>query len=250
MSSNESNDGSDKRRHERSGVTLVVEYEGADDFLGDYTENLSSGGTFVSTSRQLELDTKVRLVLSFPGLVRPITIEAVVRWSRGGEDPGVGVEFMPGPAKDALAALVDRIKTRDPNTVARVIRILLVEDNDHVSSLIQDGLRSSARRSFGANVSFLFVTADNGHTALEHLRSERFDAMITDVFLPGVDGPKVIGVARGELGLKDLPIIAVSAGGDDARHLSLAAGANIFLEKPMRLRQVIDTIRTLVNLST
>ena len=73
-----------------------------------------------------------------------------------------------------------------------------------------------------------------------------FDALIIDVYLPVVDGPKVILTARSELGLVDLPIIAVSAGGDQARDAALAAGANIFLEKPMRLRRVIETMQRLL----
>ncbi|MCX5746839.1 MAG: response regulator, partial [Proteobacteria bacterium] len=72
------------------------------------------------------------------------------------------------------------------------------------------------------------------------------DALIIDVYLPVMDGPTVIAAARTELGLVDLPIIAVSAGGDSARKSALAAGANIFLDKPMRLRQVIDTIQRLL----
>ena len=64
---------------------------------------------------------------------------------------------------------------------------------------------------------------------------------------PVLDGPKVIHQARHELGLTDLPIIAVSAGGDSARRSALEAGANIFLDKPMRLRQVIDTIQRLLH---
>ena len=71
-----------------------------------------------------------------------------------------------------------------------------------------------------------------------------------DVYLPVLDGPHVITLARQELGLTDLPIIAVSAGGDSARASALAAGANIFLDKPMRLRQVIETMRHLVKIGT
>ena len=44
---NSEGDGENKRRHERKPVTLVVEYEGADDLVADFTENLSSGGTYV-----------------------------------------------------------------------------------------------------------------------------------------------------------------------------------------------------------
>ena len=76
--------------------------------------------------------------------------------------------------------------------------------------------------------------------------AKAFDALIVDVYMPVIDGARVIQTARGELGLADLPIIAVSAGGDTARKSALDAGANIFLDKPMRLRQVIDTIQKLL----
>jgi uncharacterized protein (TIGR02266 family) len=238
----------EKRRADREAITLFVEYEGADDLLGDYTENLSSGGTFVATSRQLPLETNVQLVLSFPGLLEPISIEGTVRHHRSeGDVQGAGIEFTPGPARDALAAVIDKIRARDPKTVSRLFRVLVVEDNRHVAALIQDGLRGSTRRDFGTSgVSFVFRSAEDGRQAIEILRRETFDALIIDVYLPVLDGPKVILQARTELGLVDLPIIAVSAGGDSARRSALAAGANIFLDKPMRLRQVIDTIQRLL----
>jgi uncharacterized protein (TIGR02266 family) len=240
--------GEDKRKSDRAPITLLVEYEGADDFVGDYTENLSSGGTFVSTSRALDPETVVRLVLSFPGLLEPIALEGVVRGSRGDDDPGVGVEFKDGPGRDKLATIVERIRVRDPRTLSRVVKVLVVEDNPHVAELIRDGLRGSSKRSFGEELAFSFSTAENGRDALELLRSQTFDAVIIDVYLPVLDGPQVINLARSDLGLRDLPIIAVSAGGDSARAASLAAGANIFLDKPMRLRQVIETMRHLVKL--
>jgi CheY-like chemotaxis protein len=95
-------------------------------------------------------------------------------------------------------------------------------------------------------VSFVVRQAEDGRQAIEILRKETFDALIVDVYLPVIDGAKVIATARGELGLLSLPIIAVSAGGDTARRSALDAGANIFLDKPMRLRQVIDTIQKLM----
>lgn len=237
----------EKRRADREAITLFVEYEGAEDLIGDYTENLSSGGTFVATSRQLPIETVVQLVLSFPGLLEPIAIEGVVRHHRVEDDvQGAGIEFAPGPARDQLAAIVDRIRAKDPKTVSRVFRVLVVEDNHHVAALIQDGLRGSSQRSFDGNVQFVFKSAEDGRQAIELLRRETFDALIIDVYLPVLDGPKVISSARQELGLTDLPIIAVSAGGDAARRSALGAGANIFLDKPMRLRQVIDTIQRLL----
>jgi uncharacterized protein (TIGR02266 family) len=243
-------DAEEKRQEPREAVTLFVEYEGADDLVGDFTENLSSGGTFVSTNRQLPLDTRVQLVLSFPGLLEPIAIEGIVRWTRAdgqeGGDAGAGIEFAPGPGRDALEAIVDRIRNRDPKTVSRLFRVLVVEDNRHVAQLIEEGLRGSTRRDFGGGVSFVFRNAEDGRAAVEILRRETFDALIVDVYLPILDGPKVIAQARTELGLTAIPIIAISAGGDAARRSALDAGANIFLDKPMRLRQVIDTIQKLL----
>lgn len=248
--SDPSDEGADKRRHERRGVLLRVDYDGVDDLLGDFTENLSSGGTFVVTSRQMEIGSPVRLVLSFPGLLQPIHVDGVVRWSRGGvEDtdlePGIGIEFTDAATRDHLAGLVERIRRGDPGLVQRVVRVLLVEDNPHVAELIREGLKGSSRRDTG-NLSFEFREAPNGKEALALLRSEPFDAIIVDIYLPIIDGVQVITAVRQELAQPDLPIIAVSAGGEAARTAALAAGANIFLDKPMRLRQVIDTMRGLM----
>lgn len=239
-------EGEEKRRAIREPVTLFVEYEGADDLIGDYTENLSSGGTFVSTNRELPVGTRVQLVLGFPGLLEPIAVEGTVKWTRDEEPAGAGIEFAPGPARDQLAHVIERIRTREPGTVARVLRVLVVEDNRHVAQLIQDGLTGSTRRDFHSTVSFVFRRAEDGRQAIEILRKEAFDALIIDIYLPVVDGTKVIATARTELGLEQLPIIAVSAGGEAARASALAAGANIFLDKPMRLRQVIETMQRLL----
>ena len=235
---------SDKRRHHRAGVTLLVEYEGAEEFLVDYTDNRSTGGTFVATARELPVGSAVRLALSFPGLVESITIDGVVRWGRAGDEPGVGIEFLATEGQRRLATLSERIRARDPRVVARVVRVLVVEDNPHVAAFIGEGLAGSSRRS--ADVSFAVRTATNGKDALALLEQERFDALIIDVYLPVIDGAHVIEQLRQRLGLRDLPVIAVSAGGEAARTAALAAGANIFIDKPMRLRQVIDTMRTLL----
>ncbi|HEY5951287.1 MAG TPA: TIGR02266 family protein [Kofleriaceae bacterium] len=234
----------EQRKHQRSPLRLIVEYEDADDFIGDYTENLSAGGTFIHTTRVLERDTTVQLVLSFPGLLQPVEIAGVVRWSRGGNQPGVGIEFLPGPDREKLAALVGRIEDRDPRAVARVVRVLVAEDNPHMSELICSGLGASSKRMFGDALTFYFATAEDGGQALALLQTSTFDVAIIDVYLPVVDGAKVIGRVRSDLGLVDLPIIAIAAA--DARGSAMRAGANLFLSKPMRLRDMLESMRQLV----
>ncbi len=236
----------EQRKHVRVPVRLIVEYDDADDFIGDYTENLSAGGTFIHTTRVLDRDTTVHLVLSFPGLLQSITLEGVVRWSRGGNQPGIGLEFLPTLDYAKLDALVQLIEARDPRAVARVIRVLVAEDNPHIADLICTGLGASAKRAFGNALQFLFATVENGATAIELLRSSPFDVAIIDLSLPVLDGVRVIDQARTSLGLIDLPIIAISAEADTARSSALSAGANLHLTKPMRLREVLDSMRQLV----
>ena len=235
----------DLRGEHREEITLFVEYEGAEDILGDYTENLSAGGTFVATSREIAIGTEVKLVLQFPGLLRPLALTGVVRWKR--EDlPGCGIEFVDATERTSMLAVMEQIRNRDPRTVQQPSRLVLVEDNSHIAALIEEGLTSSSQRSFGNRLVFQFRHASNGRDACEMLRNETFDAMIVDVYLPIIDGPAVVRFARQELGLSKLPIIAVSGGGTVAKNAALEAGADLFLDKPMRLKQVIETMQRLM----
>jgi uncharacterized protein (TIGR02266 family) len=239
----------DRRNEPRTPIDLIVDYEGAEDLVSDFTENLSTGGTFVVTKRDLAVDTQVKLLLCFPGLLERVSIEGTVRWTRreGPDgDSGVGIEFVSGPARDRLATIVQRIRDRDPAVVSRLFRVLVVEDNHHLAGFIEEGLRGSSRRDFAGMVAFACSNASDGRAAVEILRSEIFDALIIDVYLPGLDGPQVIACARTELGLVELPIIAVSAGGDAARESAMEAGASVFLDKPMRLRQLVRTIQSVL----
>ena len=242
--------GDDRRRQQRDPIVLVVDYDGADDLIGDYTENLSSGGTFIRTERELEPGTPVELVLSFPGLVRPIRLAGRVRWARppssADGDAGVGIEFtrMEGESRDELEGVIAAIGRRDPDYIGKLVRVLVVEDNPYMARLIRDGL-SSCASEFGDRVVFDFCETSNGREALELCRARRFDAAIIDIYLPVLDGATVIRELRSDPAAANLPIIAVSAGGVQARKVALAAGADLFLGKPMRLRQIIDSMRQL-----
>lgn len=242
----------EQRRDQREPLVLKVEYADADDLVGDYTANISRGGTFVLTQRQLEPGSPVRLVLSFPGLIKPLPLTGVVKWIRTEpeEERGVGVEFdLSNPElATRLDALVRRIADRDPAIVARLMRVLVVEDNPHVATLIRDGLAGGGRRELAGRVSFQFTTVTNGREALEILAQEAFDVLIIDVYLPVLDGPHVIKQVRANASMRGMPIVAVSAGGPSARDAALQAGADFFLEKPMRLADIIATMRRLTGL--
>ncbi|GAB4515473.1 MAG: hypothetical protein Tsb0020_34050 [Haliangiales bacterium] len=248
----DSNTGSadDKRRYPRTPVVLRVDYDGPDELVFDYTENLSSRGVFLKTSRAFQIGDRIRLMLSFPGLLEPLGLDGTVRWMRSDTDPGVGVEFDDGEERDRVAVLIERVRQRDPRMVNRLIRVLVVEDNPHVARLIQAGMLGSTERYFGDGLAFNFRTAANGRDALDLLASDTFDALIIDVYLPILDGASVITHIRADERVRHLPVIAVSAGGPGARDAAMAAGADFFIEKPMRLRQLLDTMGKLLDIET
>ena len=228
----------DRRVDERFNVALRVDYDDADDLLADYTQNLSSGGACVASTRDVQDGSEVRLALSFPGLLAPIRVEGIVRWHREGM---IGIEFH-ATSRASLEALITRIRNRDPELVKRHLRVLVVEDNPHIAQLLRHGLVDDRKH---VGVSFEVWLASDGQQALEALKTERFDLSIIDVYLPVLDGAGVIGAVRGKLGL-DMPIIAVSGGGDPARREALKAGASMFIDKPMRLKTLLERMREIM----
>jgi CheY-like chemotaxis protein len=231
----------DRREDERYAIALRVDYDDADDLIGDYTENLSTGGACIASTRDVDIGTEVRLALSFPGLVSPIRVEGIVRWCR---DDMLGIEFVEG-VRTKLDGLIGRIRDRDPGVVKRTLRVLVVEDNPHVAQLLRHGFGDDRNQP---DVAFDCRFASDGHAALALLGEQRFDVLIVDIYLPVLDGAGVITAVRQKLGMTTLPIIAVSAGGDAARHAAMAAGATLFIEKPMRLKHVLERVREILQL--
>jgi len=232
----------DRRSDERYAVALRVDYDDADDLIADYTENLSSGGACVASTRDVAIGTEVKLALSFPGLVSPIRVDGIVRWCR---DDMLGIEFIDG-VRAKLDALIARIQSRDPDVVKRTLRVLVVEDNPHIAQLLRHGLGDD--RKVITDIAFDCRVASDGQVALEMLREQRFDVLIVDIYLPVLDGAGVIAAVRTKLDMPNLPIIAVSGGGDSARREAMAAGANLFIDKPMRLKSLLERMREIMNL--
>ncbi len=91
------------------------------------------------------------------------------------------------------------------------------------------------------------VTVDDGWDAWEILNERRFDAVVTDLEMPRVDGFELIGRIRGEATLRGLPIIVLSSRTSKAiRDRALGAGANAVLPKSPHKRALTDTLAGLL----
>ena len=82
----------DNRRFQRYPVVLEVRPRDLEDLYRLYSRDVSVGGMFLSTVRELELESEVRLDVRHPHNTSVFHLTAVVR-RRSGEPPGIGVEF-------------------------------------------------------------------------------------------------------------------------------------------------------------
>ncbi|TCD00215.1 ATP-binding protein [Pedobacter psychroterrae] len=103
-------------------------------------------------------------------------------------------------------------------------RILVVEDNIINQKVIIKTLENSGMHT---------TLADNGFSAIELLKHQEFDLIIMDIQMPEIDGRETTVKIRKELGLLDIPIIAMTASVlADESDKCKAAGMNEYISKP------------------
>ncbi len=92
--------------------------------------------------------------------------------------------------------------------------------------------------------------AEDGAKALESVRRSRPDLLLTDVMMPELDGFGLLDAIRGDQGLRDLPVIVLSArAGEEAYIEGLTAGADDYLIKPFTARELLARIESNLRLA-
>lgn len=118
-------------------------------------------------------------------------------------------------------------------------RILIAEDNADLRTILKSGLET-----FG----YAVAGAANGRTAMKLLRAVSVDLVITDIFMPEMDGIETIAAIRAEF--PGMPIIAMSGGSSigwvDYLSTARELGAARCLRKPFELHQLIAAVLDLV----
>jgi chemosensory pili system protein ChpA (sensor histidine kinase/response regulator) len=94
-----------------------------------------------------------------------------------------------------------------------------------------------------ARAGYQSVAAEDGWDAWELLGERRFDAVVTALEMPRLDGFQLIGRIRREATLRGLPIIVLSSRTSQAaRERALAAGADAFLPKSRHRRSLVEAV--------
>ncbi len=115
------------------------------------------------------------------------------------------------------------------------MRILVIEDDQKVSSYISKGMKEA-----GHTVD----TADNGKDGLFLATTENYDVMIVDRMLPELDGLTIIKTIRGAG--NSTPALILSALGEvDDRVEGLRSGGDDYLIKPFAFAELLARIEIL-----
>jgi DNA-binding response OmpR family regulator len=92
-----------------------------------------------------------------------------------------------------------------------------------------------------------FVEAAQGDTALKLARERRFDLVILDLMLPGLDGVTVCRAIRKDSKNTDVPILMLTARGEESdKVVGLDGGADDYLTKPFGVRELMARVRALL----
>jgi signal transduction histidine kinase/DNA-binding NarL/FixJ family response regulator len=122
------------------------------------------------------------------------------------------------------------------------VRVLLAEDN-----VVNQEVAVSLLESLGCQV----TSADNGEAAVSKLSADRYDLVLMDCQMPGMDGfdaTREIRCRERDAGNGRIPIVALTANamrGD--RERCLAAGMDDFVSKPFRLEELRRTLERWVS---
>jgi type IV pilus assembly protein PilZ len=109
----------EKRVHERQPITLRVDYKRMNTFFADYAKNISKGGTFIRTTKPLEIGTEFTFVLSIPSHNEQLQLRGEVVWTvsedqaTDEQEPGMGIRFkFEGDSeRQAVHDFVERLMT-------------------------------------------------------------------------------------------------------------------------------------------
>ncbi|MBS4059369.1 MAG: response regulator [Bacteroidetes bacterium] len=118
-------------------------------------------------------------------------------------------------------------------------RILLAEDSITIRNMMRNYLETAG---------FDVVTAVDGQDAFEHLQSERFDIVVTDIEMPRMNGIQLTAKIKEHAAFNHLPVVLVTAlESKDDRKRGMEAGANAYIIKSsFEKSNLIDTINRLI----
>src|SRR3954469_3665914 len=112
------------------------------------------------------------------------------------------------------------------------MEVILIEDDAGVSDALQMVFKTAG---------FHVTAYQDGSDILDN-NFRIPDVFIIDRQLPGVDGLEICRFLKGKAESNRVPVIIISAS-PDAMNLAIKAGADAFIEKPFKNKELLENIR-------
>lgn len=117
-------------------------------------------------------------------------------------------------------------KSRDTQALSQSISVLIVDDSQFFRNVLQSSIASRG---------YLVDTAEDAVEAISKMRSQRYDALVSDIEMPGMSGLEFISSIRSKGPQSSIPAIAISSHESrEDRERGLEAGFNEYLAKTDR----------------
>jgi two-component system alkaline phosphatase synthesis response regulator PhoP/two-component system response regulator VicR len=118
-------------------------------------------------------------------------------------------------------------------------RVLVVDDEVNIVRLIQVNLERHG---------YQVTTANNGVQALEKIREDRPDLLVSDVMMPEMDGFELLANVRRDPTLSDLPVIMLTAKAQDRDVMEgYTRGADMYLTKPFNPAELLNFAKRILS---
>jgi type IV pilus assembly protein PilZ len=239
----------ENRQYERSAAIIKVNYSTHGALKMDYAQNISRGGLFLATQNTFEMNQEIELHLRCSGLDMPIPVPGKVRWiGERGVPPvqGIGVQFtLEDPKVRArIEYMVDRLEAPEEVLEKRSedVLVYILDENEFAAQMYAEGIQKMVRRGEGDITGKIqverFTHRDQLRAALD---AHMCDVLITELQGESFNGVQLIKDVRMSYG-EILPIFAVSRSFPRDRYEALEAGASAFLNKPLQMRTLFNTL--------
>lgn len=126
---------------------------------------------------------------------------------------------------------------QDDEKLLESLKILLVEDNDEIREFLVKQLRHE----------YLVSEAENGNIALEMIRQDPPDFILSDIMMPGISGFELCSILKNDIETCHIPVILLSSLSDRADIIKgLNLGADDYITKPFDMSILESKIKVII----
>lgn len=118
--------------------------------------------------------------------------------------------------------------------MSQKMKILIVDDEPFNVDTIEQRLEDD----------YQIMTAADGREALDKLKSDPPDLILLDLMMPVLDGFAVLSTVKADPGLRDIPVIIISADHDSTSIVrGIKQGADDYLTKPVNAELLVKKVK-------